>query len=407
MFDLQTSGSKYASANNWVSVNNTEATSYAYSGWVYAQGSAIPEIWVAMRTATETGYFTSYSKVRTYVKNQWVHLEKTVEVPANIVELFVIVKNLNGNGTVWFDDIKVEKLSESEIVEENNYYPFGLKHKGYNNVINGTHHPYGFAGKEENDELGLQWMDFGARNYDKWLGRWMNLDPLAEKMRRHSPYNYAFDNPIWYIDPDGMKPFDWRDKNGNLVYNAQKGEYTKHATAGHKRFGNALSKTSAGRKQFSKLVNSSIPITTEISSGNGPSTGTSYVTGQTTRTKDGTTGKVKKADIVIFEGRINDLMETIDKYYENGTESKLSEQNQLYNENTETNDEKIAAVAGHEIEHATSEANHKLTGAAGEVEPEAVETQILKETPGSKPIKITPMPIVIKPIKIETPVINN
>ena len=39
--------------------------------------------------------------------------------------------------------------------------------------------------------------------------------------------------------------------------------------------------------------------------------------------------------------------------------------------------------------------------------PEAVETQILKETPGSTPIKITPMPIVIKPIKIETPVINN
>ena len=65
-------------------------------------------------------------------------------------------------------------MQDSEIVEENNYYPFGGSHKGYNNVINGTHHPYGFGGKEENDELGLQWMDFGFRNYDKWLGRWMN-----------------------------------------------------------------------------------------------------------------------------------------------------------------------------------------------------------------------------------------
>ncbi len=103
-------------------------------------------------------------------------------------------------------------IAASEIVEEHNYYPFGLKHKGYNEGTNHTaHHKYMFGGKEYQDDLvgstSLDWYDFTARNYDPALGRWMNLDPLAEQMRRHSPYNYAFNSPIFFVDPDGMKPF--------------------------------------------------------------------------------------------------------------------------------------------------------------------------------------------------------
>src|SRR5690606_4234820 len=108
--------------------------------------------------------------------------------------------------THFYIDNVYASTGEPDIVEENNYYPFGLKHKGYNNNIVSEHN-WDYQGKENQKELGLDWHDFGARNYDAALGRWMNIDPLAEKGRRLSPYNYAFDNPINFIDPDGMWPW--------------------------------------------------------------------------------------------------------------------------------------------------------------------------------------------------------
>ncbi|WP_408040247.1 RHS repeat domain-containing protein, partial [Tenacibaculum amylolyticum] len=118
----------------------------------------------------------------------------------------------------------------TEIIEEKNYYPFGLKHKGYNNITNSLGNSvaqkFGYNGKELNEELGLEWYDFGARNYDASLGRWMNLDPKTEEMRRHSPYNYAFNNPLRFTDPDGMKPED-------IIILSYGKEPRKNHTSGH------------------------------------------------------------------------------------------------------------------------------------------------------------------------------
>ncbi|WP_349362212.1 RHS repeat domain-containing protein [Flavobacterium tructae] len=105
-----------------------------------------------------------------------------------------------------------------EIIEENNYYPFGLKHTGYNDYV-ASNNKYKYNGKELQDELGLNMYDYGARNYAPALGRWMNIDPLAEKMRRYSPYNYAFDNPIYFIDPDGVAPGDFFSEDGKYLGN--------------------------------------------------------------------------------------------------------------------------------------------------------------------------------------------
>ncbi|MEA9414291.1 DUF6443 domain-containing protein [Flavobacterium sp. PL02] len=92
-----------------------------------------------------------------------------------------------------------------EILEENNYYPFGLKHQGYNTDNNQPNFKIKYNGKEFQDELGFGMYDYGFRNYDPAIGRWMNIDPLAETSRRFSPFAYALNNPVFFIDPDGME----------------------------------------------------------------------------------------------------------------------------------------------------------------------------------------------------------
>jgi RHS repeat-associated protein len=102
-------------------------------------------------------------------------------------------------------------VNNTEIVEENNYYPFGMKHSGYNNTVLSTNsgQKLKYNGKELQDELGLNLYDYSAMLYDPATGRRNNIDPKAEQMRRWSTYAYCFNNPMRFTDPDGMKPTDW------------------------------------------------------------------------------------------------------------------------------------------------------------------------------------------------------
>jgi len=90
--------------------------------------------------------------------------------------------------------------AQATIVEKNDYYAFGLKH-GTTSDTSGVNYNYEYNGKEFQQEIGMY--DYGARFYMPDIGRWGVVDPLAEVYRRHSPYSYAVNNPIVFVDPDG------------------------------------------------------------------------------------------------------------------------------------------------------------------------------------------------------------
>jgi RHS repeat-associated protein len=105
------------------------------------------------------------------------------------------------------------------ILEESNYYPFGMKHKNYNvtkmqydnsggtidlTTCSTCKYDYKFNGKEYQDELGLDMTAMDFRQYDNVLGRFNCMDALSEKYPSLSPYSFAGNSPIIGSDPSGL-----------------------------------------------------------------------------------------------------------------------------------------------------------------------------------------------------------
>ncbi len=101
------------------------------------------------------------------------------------------------------------KPKQIKTLRQNNYYPFGLKHKGYNEITNTNRseaaEKYKFQEQERNEELGLNWDSFKWRNYDYAIGRFMNIDPLSEKYAYQSHYNFAENKVIDHVELEGLE----------------------------------------------------------------------------------------------------------------------------------------------------------------------------------------------------------
>ena len=161
---------------------------------------------------------TAGSKVVDYL-NGFQYENSTLQFFPTSEGYFDVVKNKYiYNYTDHLGNVRLSYMNSGsgvEIIEESNYYPFGLKHEGYNTSVGNAAYQYKYNGKELQE---TRMYDYGARMYMPDLGRWGVIDPLAETSRRWSTYTYAYNNPIRFIDPDGMQAEDKIKifNNGNI-----------------------------------------------------------------------------------------------------------------------------------------------------------------------------------------------
>ncbi|MDD3036495.1 DUF6443 domain-containing protein [Bacteroides sp.] len=154
---------------------NTTTTDYCNSA-VYENG-------VLVKVLTEDGYITAKDAKPHY-----------------------FIQDHQGNNRVVVD-------KDGKVEETNHYYPFGGVFTTYASV-----QPYKYNGKELDRTKGLDWYDYGARQYDAAIGRWHTVDPMGEKYYCFSSYDYCGNNPVNNTDPNGM---DWyQNQYGSVTWKA-------------------------------------------------------------------------------------------------------------------------------------------------------------------------------------------
>lgn len=202
-------------------VNNAAVTTQYDGGYVYSDmgSTGVPTL---QFLSNPEGYVKPVSGTFESVDG----FDKEGDTPTSSSYKYVFqYKDHLGNVRLSYSDSDLNGAINptAEIIEESNYYPFGLQQKGYNYNVspsgNALAQKFGYNGKELEESLGANWLEYGARNFDPSIGRFINIDRYAESFMPISTYQYGANNPISYMDYNGdYITLGINDNDGNQVY---------------------------------------------------------------------------------------------------------------------------------------------------------------------------------------------
>jgi RHS repeat-associated protein len=190
--------------------------SYIYN----ATGQKVQKLVVQGANTSTTDYQGGYQYNNAVLKF-FPTAEGFVEYEGSSYKYVYQYKDHLGNVRLSYKNTGTAAAPTLQIDEENNYYPFGLKHKGYNIATPSTNEglKYKYNGKELQDELGLNVTAMDYRQYDSAIGRFNSIDVFSELSHSITPYRFAYNNPVFFSDPTGLYEVDG---NGNITITDKK-----------------------------------------------------------------------------------------------------------------------------------------------------------------------------------------
>ena len=201
------------------------------------------ELVVQLRDSTDSLLVEKRQKITISAISSWQKLasELTVEQDGNLT---VFIDNQDTE-PVYFDELelRVERTPTLVITQEHHYYPFGMNMTG---IERDGELKYQFNGMVEKEQaFGLELYETPFRSYDAQLGRFWQVEPLADIYCGISLYQFGYNNPVSFNDPSGLSvgdgkeekeeyprfgdPFDFTPIDGRVI-----GDYSPRGSSGSK-----------------------------------------------------------------------------------------------------------------------------------------------------------------------------